>query len=187
LRKVIFFMLVTLDGFFEGLNHDIGWHRVDKEFNAFAIDQLNSADMLLFGRGTYELMAGFWPTATAAQNDPVTAEAMNRLPKLVFSHTLSRVSWQNTRLVKENAIEELRRLKSEPGKDLLLLGSSNLAVSLMKYALIDEVRLLVNPIVLGRGTALFEGTPEQFDLELIETRPFKNGNVLLNYRPKGKK
>lgn len=180
---MIFFMLVSLDGFFEGLNHDIGWHNVDEEFSEFAIAQLNSADMLLFGRGTYELMAGFWPTATAVKTDPVTAEAMNCLPKIVFSRTLSRVSWQNTRLVKENIVEEVKRLKGEPGKDLLILGSSNLSVSFLRYDLIDEFRMLVNPVVLGKGTTLFQGMPDRYHLQLLNTRTFQNGNVLLIYQP----
>lgn len=174
---------MSLDGFFEGPNHAIDWHNVDEEFNQFAIAQLNSADMLLFGRGTYELMAGFWPTATAIQTDPVTAEPMNRLPKIVFSRTLSRVTWQNTRLVKENIFEEIKRLKAQPGKDLLILGSSNLSVSLLQRNLIDEFRLLVNPVVLGKGTALFQGIPERYHLRLLKTQAFRSGNVLLCYQP----
>jgi dihydrofolate reductase len=182
-RKVIFFMLVSLDGFFEGENHGLDWHNVDEEFNEFSHAQLDSAGMLLFGRRTYELMAGFWPTATASRDDPVTAAAMNRLPKIVFSRTLTNVNWDNTRLVKENIADEIRRLKAEPGKDLFIFGSSNLSVGLLAGGLIDELRILVNPVVLGSGTALFDGIRESLKLRLVKSQSFHSGNVLLVYRP----
>jgi dihydrofolate reductase len=186
MRKVILFMLVSLDGFFEGPDHALDWHNVDADFNAFSHAQLDSAGILLFGRGTYQLMAGFWPTEAAVRDDPVTAEAMNRLPKIVFSRTLTDATWHNTRLVKENIVEEIQRLKTEPGKDLFVFGSSNLAITLIQNGLIDEFRILVNPLVLGKGTSLFEGIHEQLNLELIGTKTFRSGNVLLFYRPKGK-
>jgi dihydrofolate reductase len=186
MRKVILFMLVSLDGYFEGPNHDLDWHNVDEEFSAFSLTQLDSAGLLLFGRGTYQLMAGFWPTAVAAKDDPLTAEAMNRLPKVVFSRTLANVNWQNTRLVKENIVEEIKRLKDEPGRDIYVFGSSDLSLTLIQHRLIDEFRLLVNPVVLGAGTALFHGIRENLHLRLLRTQTFKNGNVLLVYQQEGK-
>ena len=186
MRKVIFFMLISLDGYFEGRNHAIDWHNVDAEFQQFSLAQLDSAGLLLFGRVTYELMAGFWPTAAAARDDPLTAAAMNRLPKVVFSRTLDHASWQHTRLVKENILEEVRRLKDEPGKDIFIFGSSDLSVALLQHGLIDEFRLLVNPLVLGAGTALFHGIQENLHLQLLQTQTFKNGNVLLVYQPEVK-
>ena len=105
MRKVIVFMMTTLDGFFAGPNGEIDWHVVDEEFNEFANDQLNSVDVLLFGRVTYELMASYWPTASATTDDPIIADKMNTLPKIVFSGTLEKVEWHNTRLVKENIAE----------------------------------------------------------------------------------
>ncbi len=149
----------------------------------FPTRQLDSAGLLLFGRGTYQLMAGFWPTAVAAKDDPLTAEAMNRLPKVVFSRTLANVNWQNTRLVKENIVEEIKRLKDEPGKDIYVFGSSDLSLTLIQHRLIDEFRFLVNPVVLGTGTTLFHGLPENLHLRLLKTRTFQNGNVLLVYQP----
>src|SRR5512141_851647 len=107
MRKVLFFMMVTLDGFFEGRDHDINWHNVDEEFNDFAIAQLNEVDTLLFGRRTYEMMASYWPTEGAKKDDPIVAEKMNSLPKIVFSNTLSAVEWENTRLVKESFAQEI--------------------------------------------------------------------------------
>jgi dihydrofolate reductase len=183
--KVILFNLVSLDGFFEGENHSLDWHNVDEEFNVFANEQLDSAGMLLFGRVTYEMMAEFWPSASAIRDDPSTAAYMNRLPKIVFSRTLKSAAWQNTRLVKDNIVEEVRRLKEESGKDLYIFGSSNLSVTLVQNGLIDEFRLLVNPLVLGKGKPLFKGIQEKLALELIRTKTFRSGNVLLVYQPEG--
>jgi dihydrofolate reductase len=183
MRHVIIFMMVTLDGFFEGPNQDISWHNVDGEFNEFAVEQLNSVDTLLFGRVTYGGMASYWPTPIAAKDDPVVANQMNTKSKIVFSKTLSGVEWQNTRLVKENIPEEIMKQKQQPGKDLAIFGSSNLAVTFIQHGLIDEYRLMINPVVLGRGTPLFNGLRDKLDLKLIKTRAFKSGNVLLYYQP----
>ena len=186
MRKVLFFMMVTLDGFFEGPNHSIEWHNVDEEFNTFANAQLDSVGTLLFGRVTYELMAAYWPTPSAAKDDPEIAEKMNRMPKIVFSRTLKNAAWQNTRLVKENIAEEISKLKAEPGKDLILFGSSDLAVTLIQSGLIDEFRIMLNPVVLGKGTALFNGIRESLNLRLLKTQAFQSGNVLLYYQPEMK-
>jgi dihydrofolate reductase len=101
MRKVIVFNMVSLDGYFEGTNRDINWHVVDDEFNEFALDQLNTLDVLLFGRVTYGLMASYWPTSEALTNDPIIAGKMNTTPKIVFSKTLEKAEWNNTRLIKE--------------------------------------------------------------------------------------
>jgi dihydrofolate reductase len=156
---------------------------VDEEFNELAIEQLNSADVLLFGRVTYELMASYWPTPAATTNDPIVADKMNGLPKIVFSKTLSSVEWQNTRLVKENIAEEISKLKQQPGKDLIIFGSSDLAATLIQHGLIDEYRIMVNPVVLGNGKSLFKGIHHKLDLKLLKTRTFSSGNVLLYYQP----
>jgi dihydrofolate reductase len=183
MRKVIFFMLTSLDGFFEGPNGEIDWHHVDEEFNEFAIEQINSGDTLLFGRVTYEGMASYWPTPAATANDPIVAHMMNSMPKIVFSKTLSSAEWQNSRLVKENFAEEISKLKQQPGKDLIIFGSSNLAVSFIQHGLIDEFRIMVNPIVLGDGKPLFKGIQNKLELRLLKTKTFKSGNVLLYYAP----
>jgi dihydrofolate reductase len=184
MRRIIFFMLISLDGYFEGPGNDIYWHNVDEEFNEFAIEQLGTVDTLLFGRVTYEMMAGYWPTLAAKTNDPVVAEKMNSTPKLVFSKTLEKAEWQNTRLIKENFVEEVQKLKKQSGKDMIILGSSDLAVTLIEHGLIDEYRIMVNPLVLGDGKSLFKGIKEKLDLKIIKTRTFKNGNVLLCYESK---
>jgi dihydrofolate reductase len=183
MRKVIFFMLISLDGFYEGPNHDLNWHHVDEEFNEFAIAQLNKVDTLLFGRVTYEMMASYWPTSAAVTDDPIVAKKMNSLPKIVFSKTLSKVDWQNTKLINHNFVEEVLKLKQQPGKDVLILGSSDLAVTFIEDDLIDEYRIMVNPVVLGSGKTLFNGIDSKLNLKLIKTKTFNSGNFLLYYQP----
>ena len=183
MRKVIFFMLTSLDGFFEDPEKNINWHHVDEEFNKFAIEQLNSVDTLLFGKITYELMASYWPTSEAVANDPVVASKMNSLPKIVFSKTLATIKWQNTRLIKDNFMGEVSRLKQQPGKDMIIFGSSDLAVTFIEYGLIDEFRIMVNPVALGGGKSLFKGLQNKLEFKLLKTKTFNSGNVLLYYEP----
>lgn len=184
MRKVFLFMMITPDGFFEGPGHDLSWHNVDKEFADFAIAQLKEIDTILFGRVTYQMMASFWSSELAKKQDPVTAEAMTRLPKVVFSKTLDKVDWENSRLVSSDAVEEVRKLKKQKGKKMAILGSSDLAVALAKAGIVDEFRLMVNPILLGKGKRLMDGLDSKLNLGLFKTKKFGNGNVLLYYRPK---
>lgn len=183
MRKVILFMMVTLDGFFEGVNGDISWHNVDEEFNEYAIAQLNSADTLFFGRVTYGFMASYWPTPDATTNDPIVADKMNSISKVVFSKTLEKAEWQNTRLVKDNIADEIMKMKQQAGKDIFIFGSSNLTVSLAEHGLVDEYRIMVNPVVLGNGKPLLKGINDTLPLKLLKTKVFHSGNVLLSYQP----
>lgn len=182
MRKLIMFNMISLDGFFEGPNRDIEWHNTDEEFNDFAIAQLESGDGLIFGRVTYQLMESYWPTAGALKDDPIIAAKMNSLPKVVFSRTLDKAEWNNTRLVKSDAAAEVARLRQETGKDLFLFGSANLASSLTPRGLIDEYRIIVNPMVLGSGTPLFKNAKDRLHLKLVNSRTFRSGNVLLYYQ-----
>ena len=183
-------MSISLDGFFEGLNHDITWHNVDEEFNKFAIDQLRETDTILFGRRTYQLFEDFWPKAaddpTMSKYDLEIAHLINNMNKIVFSKTLQRVeekkNWKDVRLISEVNPEEINRWKQQPGKDLTV-GGNKLAVSLAQSGLIDEFQIMVNPVVLGKGTPLFQGIKERLNLRLLTTRMFKSGNVLLCYEP----
>ncbi|MEP7200489.1 MAG: dihydrofolate reductase family protein [Chloroflexota bacterium] len=183
MRKVFLFNMVTLDGFFEGPNHEIDWHNTDEEFNEFAIQQLNELGTLLFGRVTYQLMESYWPTESARRDDPIVAEAMNTLPKVVFSRTLDSVEWNNSRLVKDNAAEAISKLKQQSGKDIAIFGSADLAASLIPTGVIDEYRLIVNPVVLGDGIPLFKRMKDRLTLKLVKTGTFRSGNVLLYYQP----
>ncbi len=184
MRKIVFFMLTSLDGYFEGPDRDIHWHNVDEEFNEFAEGHTAEFGVLLFGRVTYELMASYWPTEAAQRDDPVISKLMNSLPKIVFSKTLQNVEWENTRLVKDDFAKVVSELKKEAGNDAAIFGSSDLAVTLMEQGLIDEYRIMVNPIILGNGKPLFKGIEDKVHLKLIKTKVFKSGNVLLYYEPK---
>jgi dihydrofolate reductase len=182
-RKLVSFMVVTLDGYYEGPNGEFDWPNVDDEFYEFSISQLNDIDTLLFGRVTYEGMASFWPTPAALESDPAVADRMNSISKIVFSSRLDTAEWQNTTLVDGNVAETVRKLKQEPGKDLALFGSPGLTVSLLEQGLVDELRVMVQPILLGAGKSLFRGLTERVPVQLMRTTTFSSGNVLLCYRP----
>ena len=173
--RLIAFTNVTLDGYFSGSNGDLSWAKrnSDPDYDAFVADNAQSGGTLLLGRITYDMMASYWPTPQAAQNDPALAERMNRLPKVVFSRTLSRPAWSNTTLVKGDLPAEVRKLK-QSGTDLAILGSGSIIAQLTKEGL----------IVLGEGKALFEGVGGPLALSLTNTRRFGNGNVFLSYQPK---
>jgi dihydrofolate reductase len=183
MRKLFSFNFMTLDGFFEGVQQDLSWHNVDEEFNEFAAEQLTTIGVILFGRVTYQGMASYWPTPFAIDDDPVVTAQMNRLSKIVVSRTLDKAEWNNTRLITDNLAEEIVKLKQQPGKDLAIFGSANLTASLVRMGLVDELRVMVNPVILGQGTPLFNGITEKIKLNLVQTRMFRNGNVLLYYQP----
>ena len=181
MRKVVIFIMTSIDGYFEGPNGDLSWHNVDAEFNDFAAKQLDEAGVLLFGRRTYDLMARYWPSDMAVTDDPLIAGRMNTKSKIVFSRSMEKAEWNNTQLIKGNLEAEILKLKQQPGKDLLLSGSANLAVSLIRQRLIDEFRIMISPVLLGHGTILFDGIKDHLKLKLLKTRTFKSGNVLLSY------
>jgi len=184
MRKLVVFNNVTLDGYFAGVNGDIGWaHKSDPEWNAFVADNASGGGLLLFGRVTYELMTAYWPTPEALKNDPVVAERMNNLPKIVFSRTLDKASWKNTKLVKGDPAAEVRKMKKEPGKDMAIFGSGSIVSHLAQEGLVDEYQIVMNPVVLGKGRTMFDGIKEKLTLKRTKTRTFGNGNVLLCYEP----
>jgi dihydrofolate reductase len=181
MSKVILFNMMTLDGFFEDANGSIDWHMVDEEFNDFSVEQVKNAEGLIFGRKTYELMASYWPTPAAIGDDPAVAKHMNDISKIVFSRSLNQVHWQNTRLVKGDAAEAVRQLKAHSVQDWFIFGSANLASALIPHGLIDEYRIMLNPVILGTGRPLFQNIQAPFELKLMDSRTFGNGNVLLYY------
>jgi dihydrofolate reductase len=183
MRKLFSFMVMTLDGFTEGPNGEFDWPNVDDEFNEFAISQINDIDTLVFGRRTYEVMASYWPTPAAVEGDPLVAGLMNSIPKVVFSKSLAEATWQNSTLVRDDSDEAISKLKDQPGKALALFGSPTLTVSLLELGLVDEVRVMVNPILLGGGTSLFTGLHDRVRLRRARTTVFSSGNVLLTYEP----
>ena len=182
--RLVAFTNLTLDGYFSAPNGDLGWAKrnSDPEYDAFIADNAKSESTLLMGRITYEMMASYWPTPQAAQNDPAVAKRMNRLPKVVVSRTLSRPAWSNTTLLKGDLPAEVRKLK-QSGKDLAILGSGSIVAQLTKEGMIDEYQVVMNPVVLGQGRTLFEGIAGPLTLSLTKTRSFGNGNVFLCYQP----
>ena len=167
MRKLIVFNHVTLDGYFVDANGGMGWAKTDNtdaEWNAFVAENASGGGVLVFGRITYQLMAGFWPTPFAIENMPDVAEGMNRMPKVVFSRTLDSVSWSNARLVKTDMATEIRRMKQESGEGMAILGSGSIVSQLTQERLIDEYQMVVNPLVLGKGRTMFEGIREKLPM-----------------------
>ena len=183
MRKIVMMRSVSLDGFIEGPNRELDWHRISDELHSHFNDELRPMGGFLYGRTMYELMAEFWPTADA---DPESTLPMveyagiwRDMPKIVYSRTLSEVDWNST-IVRGVVADEINELKARPGGDLAL-GGPDLAASFERLGLIDEYRIYVHPVVIGSGKPLFApGT--KADLELIETRTFDNGVVLLRYQ-----
>jgi len=184
MRKLMVFNHVTLDGYFTDAKGDMSWaHKQDAEWDAFVAQNAKGGGVLVFGRITYEMMAGFWPTPMALKSFPAVAERMNSLPKVVFSRTLDKASWNNTKLVKGDIAAEVRRMKQEPGEGMVIMGSGSIVSQLTQQGLIDEFQIVVNPIVIGKGRTMFEGLTDKLNLKQTRTRTFGNGNVLVCYEP----
>ena len=187
MRKIFTFLAATVNGYYEGPNQEFDWPTVDEEFNEFSLAQLDEVDTLLFGRVTYELMASYWPTPVANEDDPRVAARMNEISKIVVSRTLDKADWHNTRLIRDDIVGAITEIKQQPGRDIAIFGSSALTVSLLQHGLIDELRIMVNPIILGAGKSLFATADQRVGLSLLEAEPFKSGNVLLRYEPAGRR
>ncbi|HLY15675.1 MAG TPA: dihydrofolate reductase family protein [Bryobacteraceae bacterium] len=186
MRKLIVFNNVSLDGYFVDPSGDMSWAHMnsqDKEWSEFVAGNASGDGELLFGRVTYDLMAGYWPTPVAAKNNPVVAEGMNRMPKIVFSRTMDRAAWNNTRLIKSDPAAAVRELKDESGPGMVIMGSGSIISQLAPKGLIDEYQLVVNPIALGGGRTMFDGIQEKLNFKLTRSRAFANGKVFLCYAP----
>jgi len=181
-RKMLSFMMTSADGYHADPGEALDWHNVDHEFSQFALAQLREAGTLVFGRVTYEGMAAFWPTPAGEQSDPDVAKAMNTTPKIVISRTLAQATWPGTQVISTDPEEELAKLKQQPGKDIVIAGSSTLTAGLLQTGLLDELRIMVNPVILGQGRSLFAGAG-MTSLKLLKTQQFTSGNVLLYYQP----
>ena len=183
MRKIVFMMSVSLDGFFEGPGRELDWQTVDAELHQHFNEWLAAAGAFLDGRVTYELMAGYWPTADqdpgASAPEIEFARIWRDMPKMVFSRTLEQAGW-NTTIVRELDPEQIRALTEQPGGDLVV-GGAALAAAFRAHDLIDEYRIYVHPVLLGQGRPLFQPTGGMASLRLAETRSFGNGVVLLRY------
>ncbi len=186
MRKLISFMHVSLDGFTAGPNGELEWAILDEEGTADVTALLRTVDTALYGRVTYQMMEGYWPTVptnpASTEFERHHAHWVEGVHKVVFSRTLETVGWNNTRLIRENIAEEVGKLKQQPGQDLMIFGSPRITHTLMHLGLIDDYRINLNPVVLGSGIPLFKDIKDRIHLKLLETRTFHSGVVGLHYR-----
>jgi dihydrofolate reductase len=184
MRKLICYESISLDGHFVDAGGDMSWaHKRDDEWNAFVASNASGGGSLVFGRKTYELMAGYWPTPMAKQNSPHVADHMNNLKKIVFSKSMSSAAWNNTTVLKGDLATEVRTLKQQDGDGMCIMGSGTIVAQLAQENLIDEYQIALNAIILGKGRTLFEGVTRKLNLKLTSSRAFRNGNVFLTYEP----
>ncbi len=182
MRKIKAYNFITLNGFFKGPEEDFSWHLHEAEESKYSEEMLVQDNILLFGRKTYDQMANFWPSSLAREMFPKVALGMNKSEKIVFSHTPLTEHWENTRLISGDILAEIKKLKQSPGKDMAILGSGSIINLFTEHQLIDEFEIMIDPVVLGEGTPLFNGIKTQLNLELIDVRKFKSGVVLLFYK-----
>jgi dihydrofolate reductase len=183
MRDLASFILTSLDGFYAGPNGEFDWAVVDKEFNDFAARQLDGAGTLAFGRLTYEHMAAYWPSELARVNDPEITRRMNGMDKVVFSRTLANPAWTGSTVLRGEAAQRAAEAKAGEGPEVLVLGSPHLSAALAEAGLLDELRIMVCPILLGQGHSLFEDLQGRISLTLLRIKQFESGNVLLTYQP----
>jgi len=181
MRRISAFSFISLDGYLKGPGDDISWHVHGQEENQFALESMKAGNILLFGRRTYEMMAAYWPTPLARENDPILAGYMNRADKMVLSRTLKKADWENTEILGSNALKELKQLKNLPGKNMTLLGSGTILTLLAQHGLIDIYQIMIDPVALGTGTPIFSGIKEKLRLNLDHMETFPSGVVLLVY------
>ncbi len=186
MRNVILMEHISLDGYLAGPNGEMDWIRVDDDVWAYLHPVIDGADTVLWGRVTYEMMEGYWPSAAdkpdATPHEIHHGSWLRDATKVVFSNSLTGSTWRNTRFLKGDPSAAIAALKRGRGKDILLIGSASLARSFIGLGLIDEYRLTVNPVVLGAGMPLFPGTGSQADLKLADVKALESGVVALHYK-----
>jgi len=187
MRKIVVSEFVSLDGVMEDpggaekfVHGGWTWPYWGDDIGKFKYDEMNAADALLLGRTTYQGFAAAWPN----RKDEPGADKMNNFRKYVVSASLKKSEWENTHVIQKNFVEEVAKIKQEPGKDILVYGSAQLVQGLMEHKLVDEFRLVTYPIVLGSGKRLFAEVPKTA-LKLVETKNFTSGVALLTYHPEG--
>ena len=186
MRKLILFAHMSLDGFAGDKNGGLGFLSYNSELQQFADELVKTVGAPVYGKNTYHLMEGYWPTVL---NDPnanghalAHAQWVQEIPKIVFSTTLASADWNNTTLIKGNVVDEVNKLKQQPGKDLVIFGSPGLAKSLAKLGLIDEYKLTLHPVILGEGISLFDSNAPMSNLTLVESKTLGSGVVTLHYK-----
>lgn len=188
MRKLVVFLHSSLDGFVEGPQGamDIGWITYNHELEGFANEVLQTADTIVWGRKTYEMMYDYWPTVpsneNASEHELNHAKWIENVEKVIFSKALNSVDWHNSRLVKKNVKDEIIHMKQQEGKDIVVLGSPRFAHYLMQLDVVDEYKITVSPILIGKGLPLFQNIHEQVDLKLIDSQTFESGALGLIYQ-----
>lgn len=182
MRKLGVFNFITANGFYKGDQEDISWHRHGQEEGEYAAEGAQSENVLLLGRKTYDMMASFWPTEAAMQQMPDVADGMNKSQKFVFSRTMTSAAWVNTTVINQDIVKFVDVLKKSEGNDITILGSGSIVTQLSEARLIDEYQLMVDPVVLGSGTPLFQGLNAKLDFKLSHSKVFRSGVVLLVYK-----
>ena len=182
MRKLTVFNFVSLNGYFQGADGDISWAHSRPE-NDYGAEMLKAGDMLLFGRKTYEMMVQFWPTPEAMKTAPEIAEGMNKAEKIVFSRTLDKVDWSNARLIKDNIVEEIKKMKQTSGSNMTVLGSGTIVNQFADAGLIDELQLMMHPVALSEGTPILKDINKNLELKLTDSKTFDSGNIVLVYKP----
>lgn len=182
--KLSVFNFVTLDGYYKDVNNKTDWHaHGGEEEGKFSADSAQSGSMLVFGRVTYDMMAGFWPSPMAHEMFPEVADGMNKSEKIVFSKKMKKAAWSNTKVVSGDIVAEMKKLKKSAKTDLTILGSGSIVAQFAEAGLIDTYMFMVDPIAIGSGTSIFKGMKRQLNLKLISSRPFKSGIILNTYEP----
>lgn len=185
MRKLIFFMHTSLDGFVAGPNGEMDWIKVDEEIFDFVATMTDKADTALYGRVTYEMMQSYWPTAgeqpDASKHDKEHSKWYNKVSKVVLSKTMQKTGLKNTRVISNQLHESINELKQQDGKNILIFGSPGASQSLLNEGLIDEFWLFVNPIILGQGMPLFKDISAATKLKLVESKTFECGVIALHY------
>ncbi len=188
MRRLIFFMHTSLDGFVAGLNGELDWIKIEDEIFDFVDTMTSTSDTALYGRVTYEIMQNYWPNAgekpNATKHDKTHSAWYNHVNKVVLSTTLSEAGLDNTRVVSNQLKENINNIKNQDGKNILIFGSPGASKSLLNEGLIDEFWLFVNPILLGQGVPLFSGAMETTKLNLLESKTFSCGVIALHYETK---
>jgi len=183
MKRINSYTFITLNGFFKGLNEDISWHRHEGPESEHAVEGLGGGGMLLFGRKTYEMMSSFWPTPAAMNSMPEIAKGMNSAEKIVFSKTIKEAKWNNTKIISDNIVEEVRKLKESGSKDMTILGSGSILSLFADNGLIDEYQFMIDPVVIGEGSSVLKNITKKLDLKLTKSKVYKSGVILAIYEP----
>lgn len=184
MHKILVFNNVSIDGLFSDADGGVGWAKRDgEELTEHAKQSRGNISTYLFGKTTYEMFAGFWPTPAGTAANPYFAKILTEGRKIVFSKSLKQADWANTRIERDADASTIARIKMASDGDCLIFGSGALVRDLTEMGLIDEYQLVLNPVILGNGRPLFSPLPQSVEMQLLESKPFKNGTVLLRYQP----